>query len=615
MALITGVLLAGCSTEQSLTSPRDLRTVDPKGSHDLIVSGGTLDLISVEVSGGGLKQPLLYNLAAGEKSAESLAMPAGNGYGLVVRGYDKDGNLTHATKLELESVRVGENARLDLALDPVAKGERLGVSMDLIGEPLSKESLRIVIRSDKKVAYDGDAVTFQATVLDANGKEVAIDPKDLHWAILDPRTGHRDPAMSNEMLMARYNVYGKEQGWLTIIAELQQWRSDYLQTRFADKWADVAAGGNVSCGLKQSGKLYCWGSNVTKMLGTTKDSTCGSYMCSSAPLLVQGGKLFSSVSVGTQHVCAVEASTGTPYCWGDNLFSVAGQPFPSVTSIATPTAVSGSAGAFKSVSAGTNHTCGVTVAGAAMCWGYYYGGRLGAGPVTTSQSSPIAVSPIAGGTQPTYVSVTAGMLYSCGLTTSMRILCWGMLGGQTSSVPVEAPLQNGATSWSSLSQGGTGNTVCATSSLTQAMCWGEGSSGQLGNNTSGAGTKSPTPVLVMNSSGAAFSPAIVTTATGDVHSCGLSAAGNAFCWGQAYEGELGNSSQVQSKTPVAAGAILFNKIAVGNAHTCALDKSSDIYCWGSNSLGQLGLGDRARALPTNSIPGVYTPTKIVAPVP
>src|SRR3569833_1123063 len=134
LALLAGAMLAGCSAERSLTSPRGLRAVDPKASHDLIVSGGTLDLISVEVSGGELKQPLLYNLTAGEKSAESLAMPAGKGYGLVVRGYDKEGNLTHATKLELESVQVGENPRLELALDQVAMGERLSVSMDLIGE-------------------------------------------------------------------------------------------------------------------------------------------------------------------------------------------------------------------------------------------------------------------------------------------------------------------------------------------------------------------------------------------------------------------------------------------------------------------------------------------------
>lgn len=612
LALIAAAVLAGCSTEPSLTSPRNVREVGP-AARTLTVSGGALDLISVEVSGGNLKQPLLYNLPAGEKSAESLAMPAGNGYGLVVRGYDRDGNLTHAGKLELESVRVGENAPLQFALDPTGKGEQLKVSLDLIGEQPTKESLRVVIRSDKKVAYDGDAVTLRATVVDAGGKEVAIDPKDLHWAILDPRTGRRDPAMSNEMFMARYNVYVKELNWLTIIAEYRQWRSDLIQQLKLDPWADLAAGGEVTCGLKQSGKLYCWGSNSWKMLGTTKDSACGGFTCSSAPLLVQGGKLFSSVSVGRMHVCAIENGTGTPYCWGDNLFSSSGQP-SSTTSIPTPLAVSGNTAAFKNISAGWDHTCGVTTAGAAMCWGYYQNGRLGA-PVSTSQPSPVAVSPIAGGTQTTYLSVTAGMLHTCGLTTSLRVLCWGSLGGLTNGVPVEVPLQNGSTSWSSLSQGGTAIHVCATNSLTQVMCWGDGTYGQLGNNTYGAGNKSATPVLVKNSGGAAFSPAIVSTATGEAHTCGLSAAGNAFCWGVAYAGELGNSSQVESNTPVSAGPRVFTKIVVGLTHSCALDTSSDIYCWGENSWGQLGLGDRSRTLPVNAVNGVWTPTKVVAPVP
>jgi alpha-tubulin suppressor-like RCC1 family protein len=616
LALISALILTACSDEQSVTSPREVRPLAPKASHDIYVSGSPLDLLAVEVSGGELKQPLLYNLPLGEeKNSGFLAMPAGKGYGAIVRGYDRDGRLTHTAKLELESVQVGENKRLELALDPVGKGERATISMDLVGEQPTKEEMRIVIRPDRKTVLDGESITLRATVLDAAGREVAVDPNEIHWAILDPLTGRLEPAMSNEMAMGRYVLYAGGTYWATLIAEYRQWRKDWHQMITVDQWSDVAAGGEATCGLKQSGKLYCWGSNSWKMLGTTKDSSCNGFTCSSAPLLVEGGKLFSSVSVGRMHVCAVEQGTGKPFCWGDNLFGLSGQPSSTVTSVATPTAVSGSPPAFKSISAGWGHSCGVTTAGAAMCWGAYSYGRLGSA-VTSNQSAPVTVSPPSGGTQPVYASVSAGMLHSCGITTSSQIFCWGQLAGVTYGLPSEVAMQNGAT-WSTLSQGGTANHVCATNSAILAMCWGDGSSGQLGNNLSGAGLKSSMPGIVKNSSGGAFSPALVSMATGEVHTCGLTASGNAFCWGHNYEGELGNSSQIASNTPVAASAMVFAKIAVGLAHTCALDSNRDIYCWGGNSMGQLGLGDRNRTLSAGSVTvsGVSTPTKIVAPVP
>jgi alpha-tubulin suppressor-like RCC1 family protein len=119
-----------------------------------------------------------------------------------------------------------------------------------------------------------------------------------------------------------------------------------------------------------AGKAYCWGSNLIGKLGA------GTIGDSNVPVAVADGHLFASVTAGADHTCGV-TTAGSAWCWGFNINGQLGTG-GSGDDYFVPVAVSGDH-AFASVSTGDYHTCGVTTAGAAYCWGSNDPGALGDG--------------------------------------------------------------------------------------------------------------------------------------------------------------------------------------------------------------------------------------------
>ena len=126
--------------------------------------------------------------------------------------------------------------------------------------------------------------------------------------------------------------------------------------------------------------------------------------------------------------------------------------------------------------------------------------------------------------------------------------------------------------------------TCALTNEGKAYCWGQGSSGRLGNNST---TDSRIPVAVQMPAGVSFQ----SIAAGNIHACALTTEGKAYCWGWNQYGQLGNNSTANSSTPVAVqmpAGVSFQSIAAGNIHTCALTTTGQAYCWGYGGSGQLG---------------------------
>lgn len=136
-------------------------------------------------------------------------------------------------------------------------------------------------------------------------------------------------------------------------------------------------------------------------------------------------------------------------------------------------------------------------------------------------------------------------------------------------------------------------------------CWGQAFDGQLGNGTTTLDHSSD-PVEVDTE----VSPASDVSA-GDAHTCAVRAAdGSVWCWGGDTSLQLGvltlEPGPVQvSFGPAAPKAV---KVAAGAAHTCARG-GLGVVCWGFNKFGQLGLGYAADP-PTH--PLAQPPSGVVA---
>jgi hypothetical protein len=79
-----------------------------------------------------------------------------------------------------------------------------------------------------------------------------------------------------------------------------------------------------------------------------------------------------------------------------------------------------------------------------------------------------------------------------------------------------------------------------------------------------------------------LAPALASVAAGAYHTCGLTSAGAAFCWGRNDIGQLGIGSQDSVPHPIRApvtGNLSFASLDAAQ-RTCALTAAGNAYCWG-----------------------------------
>lgn len=163
------------------------------------------------------------------------------------------------------------------------------------------------------------------------------------------------------------------------------------------RYKALTVGAYFNCVLDVSDTAWCWGLNTYSNLGrpaNASDGTrCDGIPCSPHPVSVPGGRAYTSLSAGAFHACGV-ARDGAAWCWGSNTHGQLGGPVAGSDCVggfcsAQPVRA-GSDLRFAKISAGFQHSCGITVRGVAYCWGNNIIGQIGDG-TTIDRHFPVLV--------------------------------------------------------------------------------------------------------------------------------------------------------------------------------------------------------------------------------
>ncbi|MDB4950838.1 MAG: repeat domain protein [Gemmatimonadetes bacterium] len=310
-----------------------------------------------------------------------------------------------------------------------------------------------------------------------------------------------------------------------------------------------------------------------------------------APVLVS--VQWASVSAGDQHTCGVSVQ-GAAYCWGRGGGGQLGTGTRDSTAV--PTRVSGGV-AFAQVAAGVTGTCARTAASEVYCWG-------------DTGLTPRLVLASAGGVA--LLKAPGSYGYACGIQAGGALVCWN----PSATASLAGPYRDAAPGADCLLDGD-GHVLCAQHRL-------------VGDDHPFAATRvNPTAgdpdaafasvdgggasACALRTDGAAFCTtrassgcclsawvdnltavpgghAFTQVSAAGLHACGLDAEHRVWCW-ELQTTSAGPSTTFQLGDPVqVAGLPPLTQISVGSAHACGATSAGDAYCWGSNQFGQLGTG-------------------------
>lgn len=329
--------------------------------------------------------------------------------------------------------------------------------------------------------------------------------------------------------------------------------------------------GDFTCARSFAGEVSCWGANEEGQLGRGTTST----EASPSPVVISGLEA-DSIAAGQQHACAVVAND--TLCWGFN--DRAQLATDDRTRRTMPTATVMGSGVFG-VYAGASHTCVRTMAQKLRCAGDNVYDQLGHSATDEYISAFVSAEALMDVRQ-----VALGAAHSCTLDGEGVIHCWGdnstgQLGNPAITVATVIPQPVTVPAGFVHLAAGDYHT-CAIDRNGEVWCWGDNGRDQAQPEDGPAEVPEPQRVdLTRNAS---------ALAAGEAHTCAVMVDGSVECWGDDSSGQLGNGEEPGPGPVRVDGIGNARTIEAGRAHTCVALRTPAIRCWGANNQGQLGTG-------------------------
>lgn len=466
-----------------------------------------------------------------------------------------------------------------------------GEGDDVTGPPSSPSVASVELVPPVAATVVGGSLALEATPRSSSGLPLRSVP--IEWASSDENVATVDDG----------TVTGEDLGEAQITARAEEASTTITVVVIEEDFGSVSASGVHSCGLMADGSAYCWGGNANGMLG---DGT--TYEAVPWPVPVAGGLTFTNLFSGSGATTCGVTDDGVARCWGNNNNRELGNGSKTVetcdgSSCSTLPFAVDSEERFRWAGSLYKHSCAIKEDGTAYCWGFNPGEQTGTG----SNGPQIQIRPEPVITEVRFDVVDGGFNHSCGLSGEGTIYCWGsaafgVKGDDAETGSSLASIAEG-TSFADVASGGWH--ACGVTTDGAVYCWGRNNHGQLGaegDDSCRDGTENCSYEPVRVESDQTFA----SVTAGFFHTCALTTAGQAYCWGDdnvaGGSGKLGDPSVGSgSMSPVAvAGGHSFVSIDAGRFHTCGVVTDGAAYCWGWGGSSQLGAGETEdSAVPVN----------------
>jgi alpha-tubulin suppressor-like RCC1 family protein len=259
----------------------------------------------------------------------------------------------------------------------------------------------------------------------------------------------------------------------------------------------VSAGGNHSLALLKNGTVVAWGDNHAGQLGNGKTEN------SDVPVAVSGLTEVTAIAAGENHSLAL-LKNGTVKAWGENTTGQLGNGTELNSAVPLEVTPTNLKNEVTSIAAGQSHSVALLKNGTVFDWGAGSLGQLGTG-VRQQEDLPIEVFQVREVT-----AISAGQNHTLALLKNGTVKAWGdnragQIGVERPKPPtpvsgVQGPEKcasgssfegcanvafpvSGLSGVTAVAAGGNHSMALLANRTVQA--WGEDSSGQVGNGTTG----------------------------------------------------------------------------------------------------------------------------------